>query len=94
MVAKAGFPSAATPICHSAVDEHPMVPTLPFDHGCDAIHEIASQPSVSGGPEDVVVALGEEVAALVHLDVGVAALDGVELGRSYRAARRCERPSS
>ena len=39
MAANAGFPSAATPSCHSAVDEHPMVPTLPFDQGCDDIQE-------------------------------------------------------
>src|ERR1017187_9536070 len=50
MAASAGFPCAATPSCHSAVDEHPMVPTLLLDHGCDAIHEIASVPSVRGAP--------------------------------------------
>src|SRR5260370_19698953 len=48
--AHAGFPCAATPNCHSAVDEQPMVPTLPLDHGCDDIHEIAAEPSGSGGP--------------------------------------------
>jgi hypothetical protein len=41
---------AATPICHSAVDEQPMRPTLPFDHGCVLIQLISSTPSVSGGP--------------------------------------------
>src|SRR5665647_3221828 len=50
MAANAGFPCAATPSCHSAVDEQPMVPTFPFDHGCDDIHEMASVPSVSGAP--------------------------------------------
>ena len=30
----AGWPRAATAICHSAVDEQPVVPTLPFDQGC------------------------------------------------------------
>src|ERR1017187_7234138 len=50
MAANAGFPCAATPSCHSAVEEHPMVPTFPFDHGCDDIHEMASVPSVSGAP--------------------------------------------
>ena len=30
--------------------------------------------------ENVVVALGEKVPALVHLDIGIAALDGVEFG--------------
>ncbi len=34
IAAKPGFPSAATAGCHSAVDEHPVVPTLPLDHGC------------------------------------------------------------
>ena len=87
-------PCAATPSCHSAVDEQPMVPTLPLDQGCDDIQLIASSPSVSGAPENIVVAFGEEMAALVHLHVGVAALDGVEFGASCRAARRCARPSS
>src|ERR1043166_1361823 len=50
MAAYAGLPCAATPNCHSAVDEHPIVPTFPLDHGCDDIHEMASVPSVSGGP--------------------------------------------
>ena len=50
MAANAGLPCAATPICHSAVDEQPIVPTLPFDHGCDDIQVIASVPSVSGAP--------------------------------------------
>ena len=34
IAAKPGWPKAATPICHSAVDEQPVVPTLPFDHAC------------------------------------------------------------
>src|ERR1035438_10571852 len=50
MAASAGFPCAATPSCHSAVDEHPMVPTFPLDHESDDIHEIASVPSVTGAP--------------------------------------------
>src|SRR5438132_5990378 len=50
MAAYAGLPCAATPNCHSAVDEHPIVPTFPLDHGCEDIHEMASVPSVSGGP--------------------------------------------
>src|SRR5215831_13767235 len=33
IAAKAGWPIAATPICHSAVDEHPTVPTLPLHQG-------------------------------------------------------------
>src|SRR5262249_15278867 len=44
IAANAGFPCAATPICHSAVDEHPIVPTFPFDHGCFDIHVMASSP--------------------------------------------------
>src|SRR6185369_6712251 len=48
IAANAGFPWAATPSCHSAVEEHPMVPTLPLDQGCDDIHVMASVPSVSG----------------------------------------------
>src|SRR5664279_1229523 len=51
MAANAGFPCAATPSCHSAVDEQPMVPTFPFDHGCDDVHVMASVPSVSGAPK-------------------------------------------
>jgi hypothetical protein len=50
MAAKAGLPSAATAGCHSAVEEQPVVPTLPFDHGRDAIQVRASSPSVTGGP--------------------------------------------
>src|SRR5207248_8211354 len=50
IAASAGLPCAATPSCHSAVDEQPISPTLPFDHGCFAIHEISSSPSVNGGP--------------------------------------------
>src|SRR5215470_17900558 len=50
IAANPGFPNAATPNCHSAVEEHPMVPTLPLDQGWEAIHEIASTPSVSGAP--------------------------------------------
>ena len=37
--------------------------------------------------ENVVIAFGEEVSALIHLDIGVAALHRVEFGASYRAAR-------
>src|ERR1019366_2632652 len=46
----APHPRAATPSCHSAVEEHPIVPTFPLDHESDDIHEIASVPSVSGAP--------------------------------------------
>ena len=42
MAANAGLPCAATPIWYSAVDEQPVVPTLPFDHCCPAIHPMAS----------------------------------------------------
>ena len=42
IAAYAGWPSAATPICHSAVDEQPVVPTLPFDQGCVAIQSRVS----------------------------------------------------
>ena len=31
-------------------DEQPVVPTFPFDQGCAAIQEMASSPSVRGGP--------------------------------------------
>ena len=31
---KARMAERATAGCHSAVDEHPVVPSLPFDHGC------------------------------------------------------------
>ena len=57
-----------------------MVPTLPFDHGCDDIQVIASLPSRERRAEDVVDAFGEEMAALVHLHEGVAALHGGEFG--------------
>src|ERR1035441_10350683 len=50
MAANAGFPCAATPSCRSGVEDPPMVPTFPLDHGCDDIHEIASVPSVNGAP--------------------------------------------
>ena len=47
IAANPGGACAATPICHSAVDEQPIVPTLPFDQGC-VRH-----------PLDRVVAIGE-----------------------------------
>ena len=31
--------------CSSALDEHPIAPTLPFDHVCFAIQSIKSLPS-------------------------------------------------
>jgi hypothetical protein len=37
-------------IWYSAVDEHPVVPTLPLDHGWACIHPSASTPSVRGAP--------------------------------------------
>ena len=37
-----GGDCAATAICHSAVDEHPIRPTLPFDQGWVDIHLMAS----------------------------------------------------
>ena len=49
IAAYAGWPSAATPIWYSAVDEHPVVPTLPFDQGWDEIHASVSYPS-AGDP--------------------------------------------
>ena len=42
IAASPGGESAATPICHSAVEEQPMRPTLPLDHGWLAIHLMAS----------------------------------------------------
>ena len=51
-----------SPRGHSAVDEQPMVPTLPFDHGCEDIHEIASVPSDSGCAQNVVVPFGKRNA--------------------------------
>ena len=80
-----GCPSAATPICHSAVDEQPVVPTLPFDHGCFVSQSMRVVAVGRRRAEDVVVAFGEEVAALVLDDVGVAALDR---GRAPRSCRR------
>ncbi len=50
MAASAGWPSDATAICHSAVDEQPTSPTFPFDQVCSAIQVRASSPSVNGGP--------------------------------------------
>src|SRR5215471_2768192 len=50
IAASAGLPCAATANCHSAVEEQPIKPTLPVDQGCFAIHEIASSPSLRGGP--------------------------------------------
>ena len=57
-----------------------MRPTLPLDQGCADIQVNCVVGVGERRAEDVVVALGEEVAALVHLDEDVAALDGVELG--------------
>ena len=44
-------------------------------HPCDGIGAVGQRRA-----QNVVVAFGEEVAALVHLDIRVAALDGFELG--------------
>src|SRR2546425_2962060 len=43
IAAYAGLPIAATPNCHSAVEEQPIVPTLPLDHlhiGIPALHGV------------------------------------------------------
>src|SRR6185312_14679080 len=45
-----GMFCATTPICHSAVDEQPVVPTFPFDQGCVVIHFTSSAPSLNGAP--------------------------------------------
>ena len=42
------IPGCCAPLswcCSSALDEHPIAPTLPLDHGCDVIHLIVSKPS-------------------------------------------------
>ena len=78
MVVNAGLPPAATASCHSAVEEQPIVPTLPLDHGCLEIHDSSSSPSERWA-ENVVVALREEVTAFVHLNKRVATLDGSQL---------------
>ena len=41
---------AAIAIWYSAVDEQPVVPTLPFDQGCFCSHSSASSPSLTGAP--------------------------------------------
>src|SRR5262245_31710938 len=41
---------ATAAICHSAVDEQPVVPTFPFDHGRLVIHATSSSVSESGAP--------------------------------------------
>ena len=46
----AGCLRLASPMIHSAVDEHPIVPTLPLDQGCSAIQVSVSCPSVRGWP--------------------------------------------
>ena len=46
----AGWGSLASAMIHSAVDEQPVVPTLPFDHSCSAIQVRVSRPSVRGRP--------------------------------------------
>ena len=71
-----------------------MVPTLPLDQGCDDIQVMASVAVGQRRPEDIVIAFGEEVAALVHLHEGVAALHGVQRASSYRAGTPFARPSS
>ena len=48
--AKPGTLRATAASCHSAVDEQPVVPTLPFDHGRDVIHLTSSSVSLSGAP--------------------------------------------
>ena len=68
------------------------MPTLPFDQGCLAHPRQRVIAVAERRAQNVVVPLGEKVAALVHLDEDVAALDRLELVASCRAARRCERP--
>ena len=50
IAASAGCPSEAAAICHSAVEEQPSNPILPFDQGRDANQSKLSQASVSGTP--------------------------------------------
>ena len=51
MAACDGWSNAETAICHSAVEEHPMVPIFPLDQGWFFIHSKASYPSVRGTPK-------------------------------------------
>jgi len=41
---------AAAPSCHRRWTSTRWRPTLPLDHGCPAIHEMASEPSEGGAP--------------------------------------------
>ena len=50
IAANPGLPSEATAGCHSAVDEQPVVPTLPFDHRWDVRYVSSSSPSEMGAP--------------------------------------------
>ena len=68
-----------------------MVPTFPLDQGRDDIQVMVVVAVCERRAENLVSAFGEEVAALVHLDEGVTALDGVQLGG--HVARRAVRTS-
>src|SRR5215475_13859790 len=50
IVVSALLPSEAAASCHSAVEEQPISPTFPFDHGCDDIQLNWSSASESGAP--------------------------------------------
>ena len=75
MAAKPGWPSDATAGCHSAVDEHPVVPELAV--GPRLLGQVVHRLVAVGDrrAENVVVAFGVEMPALVLPNVGVAALD-------------------